>query len=121
MDYGSYGSSLRDLPRLRSSRRRRASAWTAAAKRRPDHGRTRCDRAPRRHRRRRLDQPHLVHGGPSAAHDGPDDVEADYLRRLVLRITWDDQSHPSVLVHARWASSASATDARSTSTRPRCR
>ena len=27
MTYGSYGSSLRDLPRLRSSRRRRASSW----------------------------------------------------------------------------------------------
>ena len=27
VNYGAYGSSLRDLPRLRSTRRRRASSW----------------------------------------------------------------------------------------------
>lgn len=98
MSYGAYGSSLRDLPRLRSSRRRRVSSW--------DRSGGNDDRL--------TVQPGSV--APLADIQGPgsishiwctvalpmrhamDIVEADYLRRLVLRITWDDAAHPSVLV-----------------------
>lgn len=96
--YGAFGSSLRDLPRLRRSRRGRASSW--------DRSGGNADNV-------RL-QPGDVHEladltGPGAIthiwctialdHIGMvPEVEQDYLRRLVLRITWDDCPHPSVLV-----------------------
>ncbi|QGK69702.1 DUF2961 domain-containing protein [Allosaccharopolyspora coralli] len=96
--YGSFGSSLRDLPRLRSVRRGRASSWDRTG------GNT--------------DNVRLLPGqtrelaniqGPGAithiwctvaTENGPHrpEVEGDYLRRLVLKITWDDAAHPSVLV-----------------------
>jgi hypothetical protein len=96
--YGSFGSSLRDLPRLRRSRRGRVSSW--------DHSGGNVDSIRIRpgQTRELADIP-----GPGAIthiwctvaldHIGvPPEVEDDYLRRLVLRITWDDSPHPSVLV-----------------------
>jgi Protein of unknown function (DUF2961) len=96
--YGNHGSSLRDLPRLRTSRRRRASSW---------------DRSGGNDDRLTI-QPGTtavladIDGAGSINHiwctvatplvEGGDEVEADYLRRLVLRITWDHSEHPSVLV-----------------------
>ena len=98
MKYGDHGSSLRDLPRLRTSRRRRASSW--------DRSGGNDDRL--------TVQPGStalladIEGPGSINHiwctvatplvEGGDEAEADYLRRLVLRITWDDSEHPSVLV-----------------------
>lgn len=98
MTYGSHGSSLRDLPRLRTSRRRRASSW---------------DRTGGNDDRLTV-QPGTtvvladIEGAGSINHiwctvatplvEGGDEAEADYLRRLVLKITWDDAEHPSVLV-----------------------
>ena len=96
--YGSFGSSLRDLPRLRQVRRGRASSW---------------DQTGGNNDNLRL-QPGEIR--ELATIDGPGsithiwctvalehglhrpEVEADYLRRLVLKITWDDSEHPSVLV-----------------------
>jgi len=98
MGYGSHGSSLRDLPRLRASRRRRVSSW---------------DRRGGNDDRLTVSPGSTVlladiDGPGSISHiwctvalpqrDLPDIVEADYLRRLVLRITWDDATQPSVLV-----------------------
>ena len=98
MGYGSYGSSLRDLPRLRTSRRRRASSW--------DRTGGNDDRL-------------TVQAGETvtlAEIDGPGSInhiwctvalpdrefpkvtDTDYLRQLILKITWDDSPHPSVLV-----------------------
>lgn len=96
--YGTFGSSLRDLPRLRYSRRGRESSW--------DRSGGNDDR--------------LTVGpgetavladltGPGAITHiwctvalpdgkGPNLTDNDYLRRLVLKITWDDQEAPSVLV-----------------------
>ena len=100
--YGGYGSSLRDLPRLRSSRRRRVSSW--------DRSGGNADY-------------HVVEPGTTALladiagpasinhiwctvavspevryQDVSDWAEvSDHLRRLLLRITWDEQEHPSVL------------------------
>ncbi len=97
--YGPHGSSLRDLPRLRGARRRRASSW--------DRTGGNDDRL-------------LIEPGSTAVLaelTGPGSIthiwctaavardpnldtseEAELLRRLVLRVTWDDAEHPSVLV-----------------------
>ncbi|MEV0405113.1 glycoside hydrolase family 172 protein [Actinoallomurus sp. NPDC050550] len=98
MSYGSFGSSLRDLPRLRSSRRRRASSW---------------DRSGGNDDRLTIQAGESavladIEGPGSVNHiwctvalphrDGPDVTETDFLRKLVLKVTWDDQEHPSVLV-----------------------
>lgn len=96
--YGRFGSSLRDLPRLRSARRGRSSSW---------------DRSGGNDDRVTVEPGQTVRlaevNGPGAiTHiwctvavengDGPWAVETDYLRRLVLKITWDHADHPSVLV-----------------------
>ncbi|TWD73288.1 DUF2961 family protein [Kribbella amoyensis] len=96
--YGDYGSSLRDLPRLRSSRRRRASSWDRSGGNddrltvRPGETAVLAD----------LTGPGSInHIWCTVARDtawGPDEAEGDYLRKLVLKITWDDQPGPSVLV-----------------------
>ncbi|GAA3578457.1 DUF2961 domain-containing protein [Nonomuraea rosea] len=98
MSYGNHGSSLRDLPRLRSSRRRRVSSY---------------DRTGGNDDRLTVEAGSTVtladiRGPGSINHiwctvalpmrDVPDAVDVDYLRRLVLKITWDDQEYPSVLV-----------------------
>lgn len=98
MTYGNYGSSLRDLPRLRSSRRRRASSWDRSGGNddrltvQPGTTALLAD----------LEGPASInHIWCTVARDspwGPDEADGDYLRRLVLRITWDDAPGPSVLV-----------------------
>jgi hypothetical protein len=101
MSYGAHGSSLRDLPRLRRSRRRRASSWDTTGANRDflviEPGRT-VSLAD-------------VQGSGSINHiwcvaltteevsgDASEREYAERYRRLLLRITWDDQEHPSVLV-----------------------
>lgn len=98
MTYGSYGSSLRDLPRLRSSRRRREASWDRSGGNddrltlQPGETAVMAD----------IDGPgsinHLWCTVAQPLVEGGDEVEKDYLRRLVLKITWDNAEHPSVLV-----------------------
>jgi hypothetical protein len=96
--YGPYGSSLRDLPRLRRHRRLRASSW---------------DRSGGNEDRLTLHPGETieladVRGAGSINHiwmtvaprdaPTPDSADRDFLRKLVLAIYWDDSPHPSVLV-----------------------
>lgn len=96
--YGSYGSSLRDLPRLRTHRRLRESSWDRTGGNedrvtvRPGETVTLAD----------------IRGAGSINHiwmtvaprvaPTRDSVDNAYLRKLVLKIYWDDAEHPSVLV-----------------------
>ncbi len=96
--YGSFGSSLRDLPRLRQTRRGRVSSWDRSGGNadnivmQPGESRELAN----------IQGPGVIthiwctvaveHGAQRP------EVEGDYLRRLVLKITWDDAVHPSVLV-----------------------
>ncbi len=98
MTYGPHGSSLRDLPRLRAARSRRVSSW--------DRSGGNDDRLTVQPGETALLAD--IAGPGSITHiwcttalrgrDMPDQTSNDYLRRLVLRITWDDAEHPSVLV-----------------------
>ncbi|WP_210418132.1 glycoside hydrolase family 172 protein [Ruania zhangjianzhongii] len=96
--YGDFGSSLRDLPRLRSHRRRRESSWDRSGGNEdrvtihPGQTVTLAD----------------IAGAGSVNHlwmtvaprepDTPETADRDYLRKLVLRIYWDGADTPSVLV-----------------------
>ncbi|WP_020497844.1 glycoside hydrolase family 172 protein [Sciscionella marina] len=98
--YGDYGSSLRDLPRLRHTRRRRVSSW---------------DRSGGNEDRiwLRPGQTEVIADIPGAGnvnhiwmttrtmtlpYMNPAHPEPDFLRRLVLRAFWDGEQHPSVEV-----------------------
>jgi len=99
MSYGDFGSSLRDLPRLRTSRRRRVSSW---------------DRTGGNDDRLTVEPGSTVtlaeiagagciqHIWVTCAHEdregSPGMREPDYLRQLLLRIFWDGEPEPSVLV-----------------------
>jgi hypothetical protein len=105
MAYGSYGSSLRDLPRLRDVRRRRVSSWDRSGGNqdwitiRPGETATLAEIA---------GAGNINHiwmaGGPDSASDFSDagDLpgyrEQLYLRKLVVRMYWDGEAAPSVLV-----------------------
>lgn len=97
--YGDFGSSLRDLPRLRQTRRRRESSWD-----RTGGNDDRVGIVPGA-----TEVLADISGSGSISHiwmtvandagaEGPHVMEPDYLRRLVLRIYWDGSEHPSVLV-----------------------
>lgn len=115
--YGNFGSSLRDLPRLRDHRRLRESSWDRTGGNadfvtvHPGETITLAD----------------IRGAGSVNHiwmtvasmtgGQPDGRDNDYLRKLVLRIFWDGAEQPSVLVplgdffgvgHARSTNFASA-------------
>jgi Protein of unknown function (DUF2961) len=115
--YGPHGSSLRDLPRLRSSRRRRSSSWDTSGGNddrvtlTPGATATLAD----------------IAGAGSISHiwltvagehmGQPRTREPDLLRRLLIRMYWDGETEPSVLVplgdffgvgHARTVNFASA-------------
>lgn len=117
MSYGNHGSSLRDLPRLRSSRRKRVSSW---------------DRTGGNDDRLTIEPGQTVplaeiegagcvnHIWVTCAHEGyvdtPGTSAPDFLRKLLLRMSWDGEEEPSVLVplgdffgagHARTANFAS--------------
>ncbi|MGI8306586.1 glycoside hydrolase family 172 protein [Saccharopolyspora hattusasensis] len=99
VDYGPHGSSLRDLPRLRSSRRGRASSW---------------DRSGGNDDRLTIEPGQTatlaeIRGAGSINHiwvtvanermlRDPWMREPDYLRKLVLRAYWDGEGSPSVAV-----------------------
>ncbi|MCA1736174.1 MAG: DUF2961 domain-containing protein [Actinobacteria bacterium] len=96
--YGAHGSSLRDLPRLRPTRRRRVSSWDRSGGNddrltvRPGETVTLAE----------------IEGAGSINHiwitvaplgaSGPEAKDTDFLRRLVLRTFWDDARAPSILV-----------------------
>ncbi len=96
--YGDYGSSLRDLPRLRSTRRRRVSSYDITG-----GNEDRVTLQPG-------DTAELanIQGAGSVNHiwmtvapmlpPGPDTPDNDFMRKLVLRAYWDGSEHPSVLV-----------------------
>ncbi len=91
--YGDFGSSLRDLPRLRASIRRRASSWDQTG-----GNDDRLTIAPGE-----IVTLANISGAGSINHIwvtiAPEGTaEPDYLRRLVLRMYWDDETEPSVLV-----------------------
>lgn len=98
MSYGTHGSSLRDLPRLRTGRSRRASSWDRSGGNddrltvQPGETALLAD----------IDGPgsitHIWCTTALPSRNWPEQTTNDYLRRLVLRITWDDAEHPSVLV-----------------------
>ncbi|MGI8307228.1 glycoside hydrolase family 172 protein [Saccharopolyspora sp. ASAGF58] len=96
--YGEFGSSLRDLPRLRQTRRGRVSSWDRTG------GNTDNMRVEPGETRELADiaGPGVItHIWCTVAVDHvgkPAELEGDYLRRLVLKITWDDSPHPAVLV-----------------------
>lgn len=92
--YGSFGSSLRDLPRLRHSRRRRESSWD-----RTGGNQDRLQVTPGASvQLADLDGPGSVQHiwATVAPVVGAPASEPDYLRKLWLKITWDDESSPSV-------------------------
>lgn len=95
--YGDFGSSLRDLPRLRTSRRHRESSWDRSGGNddqvflAPGQTAVLADLAGPGAITHLWCTAGLVAGGPNRA-------ENDFLRRLVLRITWDGLDQPSVLV-----------------------
>jgi len=93
--YGDFGSSLRDLPRLRSSRRRRSSSWDKSGGNDdrltigPGETATLAE----------------VQGAGCINHlwitvggDPPSETpEPDFLRKLLLKMYWDGEEEPSVL------------------------
>ncbi len=97
--YGPHGSSLRDLPRLRNARRRRFSSWDRTGGNddrvtlRPGATTTLAE----------IDGAGSVNHiwvtvAPEQMTITPDELEPDILRRLVLRMYWDGEENPSVLV-----------------------
>lgn len=97
-NYGSHGSSLRDLPRMRSSRRRRVSSY---------------DRNGGNEDRLTIGPGETVEiadiaGAGSINHiwmtvapkfpQTPESPDNAFLRKLVLRAYWDGNAHPSILV-----------------------
>ncbi|GAA4012456.1 DUF2961 domain-containing protein [Allokutzneria multivorans] len=95
MSYGNHGSSLRDLARLRSSRRRRASSR--------DRSGGNDDRLTVQPGQTALladieGSGSITHIWCTVALPGDAEQEPDFLRRLLLKITWEDSADPSVLV-----------------------
>src|SRR5919112_1734389 len=93
--YGDFGSSLRDLPRLRSSRRRRKSSWDRSGGNddrltiEPGASATLAD----------IQGAGCVnHVWITCANENPETREPDFLRRLLLKMYWDGEEEPSVLV-----------------------
>jgi len=94
--YEDFGSSLRDLPRLRSSRRRRASSW--------DRSGGNDDRL---HLEPGVSATLAEIGGAGSINHiwitvanehlemTPNSIEPDFLRRLLLRMFWDGEEEPS--------------------------
>ena len=98
-NYGGFGSSLRDLPRLRSSRSRRTSSWDQTGGNddrltmEPGETATLVDV---------IGAGCVNHIWITAAHDKmertPDALEPDFLRKVLLRMYWDGEEEPSVIV-----------------------
>ncbi len=97
--YGDYGSSLRDLPRLRSSCRKRASSWDRSGGNddwltiEPGQTVTLADTR---------GAGCINHVWITAAAEhlalAPLSLEPDFLRKVLLKMYWDGEEEPSVLV-----------------------
>ncbi len=95
--YVDFGSSLRDLPRLRSSRHRRASSWD-----RSGGNDDRLDVEPGATLAEMSGACSTNHIWITVANEHmdrtPNAIEPDFLRRLLLRMYCDGEGEPSVLV-----------------------
>lgn len=97
-NYGNFGSSLRDLPRLRDSRRKRVSSWDRSGGNedrltiRPGETATLAE----------------IYGAGCVNHiwitianekmaRTPNCLEPDFLRKVLFKIYWDGEDEPSVL------------------------
>ena len=97
--YEDFGSSLRDLPRLRSSRRRRASSWDRSG---GNNDRLHVEPGAAVTLAEMSGSGSINHIWITAANEHmdrtPNAIEPDFLRRLLLRMYWDGEEEPSVLV-----------------------
>jgi hypothetical protein len=97
--YGDFGSSLRDLPRLRSSRRRRASSWDRSG---GNDDRLHIEPGTTATLAEIEGAGSINHIWITVANESmgriPAAPEPDFLRRLVLKMYWDGEEEPSVLV-----------------------
>ena len=117
-NYGGFGSSLRDLPRLRSSRRRRASSWDRSG---GNDDRFTIEPGQKATLANVAGAGCINHIWITIANEHmtrtPSTLEPDFLRKILLRMYWDGEEEPSVLVpvgdffgmgHARTANFVSA-------------
>ncbi len=113
--YGDFGSSLRDLPRLRSSRRKRASSWDRSG---GNDDRLTISPGQTATLVNILGAGCVNHVWITVATELPALLtsEPDFLRKMLLKMYWDGEEEPSVLVplgdffgvgHARTANFAS--------------
>ena len=93
--YGDFGSSLRDLPRLRSSRRRRASSWDRSG---GNDDRLTLEPGASALLANISGAGCVNHVWITCASESPEPQEPDFLRRLLLKMYWDGEEEPSVLV-----------------------
>jgi hypothetical protein len=116
--YEDFGSSLRDLPRLRSSRRKRISSWDQSG---GNDDRLHLEPGTTATLAEIGGAGSINHVWITAANEHmgrtPASPEPDFLRRLLLKMYWDGEEEPSVLVplgdffgvgHARTTNFASA-------------
>ncbi|RMB61878.1 glycoside hydrolase family 172 protein [Tessaracoccus antarcticus] len=96
--YGDYGSSLRDLPRLRSTRRRRVSSYDVTGGNEDRVTLQPGDTAELADIRGAGSVNHIWMTVAPMLPPGPDTPDNDFMRKLVLRAYWDGNEHPSVLV-----------------------
>ena len=97
-NYGKHGSSLRDLPRLRDTKRRRVSSYDVTG-----GNEDRITLEPGQ-----TVEFANIEGAGSVNHiwmtvapkfpPGPETKDNAFMRKLVLRVYWDGNEHPSILV-----------------------
>jgi hypothetical protein len=93
--YGKFGSSLRDLPRLRNSRRRRASSWDRSG---GNDDRLSISTGQTATLAELEGAGCINHVWITAGGDPPSKIpEPDFLRKLLLKMYWDGEEEPSVL------------------------
>lgn len=116
--YGSFGSSLRDLPRLRNSRRKRVSSWDTTG---GNNDRLTIDPRETATLAEMRGAGCVNHIWVTVANEHmnrtPATLEPDFLRKIILKIYWDGEVEPSVMApvgdffgmgHARTANFVSA-------------
>ncbi len=97
-NYGTYGSSLRDLPRLRSHRRLRASSFDKAGGNADFVTVRPGETVELANLKGAGSVNHIWMTVAPEAPPGPDSLDPDYLRKLVLKAYWDGSDRPSILV-----------------------
>jgi Protein of unknown function (DUF2961) len=98
-NYGEFGSSLRDLPRLRSARRRRASSWDRTG---GNDDRLTIGPGEQANLAEIRGAGCINHIWITIANEHMDRTpaaeEPDFLRKILLKMYWDGEEEPSVLV-----------------------